>query len=136
MEQAEIRSPHADKNDWVAYIDEIVVDNNPDKRFSTDKYALTYDKDAVRTRKDRSLNSVGLTSSGVNYTSAANTDKVYTDNTTVSVFSAKAGAQVQPLYFPTTVADEVNGVSTGNAPSAIAAPLESVARNCAVPAEG
>ena len=94
----DVRSPHADKNDWVAYIDEIVVDNNPDKRFSTDKYALTYDKDAARTRKDRSLNSVGLTSAGVNYTSAANTDKVYTDNTTVSVFSAKAGAQVQPTF--------------------------------------
>ena len=94
----DVRSPHADQNDWVAYFDEIVVDNNPDKRFSTDKYALTYDKDAVRTRKDRSLNSVGLTSAGVNYTSAANTGKVYTDNTTVSVFSAKAGAQVQPTF--------------------------------------
>ena len=94
----DVRSPHADKNDWVAYIDEIVVDNNPDKRFSTDKYALTYDKDAVRTRKDRALNSVGLTSGGVSYTSASNSDKVYTDNTTVSVFSAKAGTQVQPTF--------------------------------------
>ena len=94
----DVRSPHADNADWVAYFDEIVVDNNPDKRFSTDKYALTYDKDAARTRKDRSLNSVGLTSDGVNYTSAANTGKVYTDNTTISVFSAKAGAQVQPTF--------------------------------------
>ena len=94
----DVRSPHADQNDWVAYFDEIVVDNNPDKRFSTDKYALTYDKDAARTRKDRSLNSVGLTSAGVNYTSAANTGKVYTDNTTLSVFSAKAGTQVQPTF--------------------------------------
>lgn len=94
----DVRSPHADKADWIAYFDEIVIDNNPDKRFSTDKYALTYDKDAVRTRKDRSLNSVGLTSSGVSYTSAANTSKVYTDNTTVSVFSAKAGTQVQPTF--------------------------------------
>ena len=94
----DVRSPHADNADWVAYFDEIVVDNNPDKRFSTDKYALTYDKDATKTRKDRSLNSVGLTSDGVNYTSAANTDKVYTDNTTISVFSAKAGAQVQPTF--------------------------------------
>ncbi|MBQ2807862.1 MAG: hypothetical protein IJF06_02035 [Bacteroidaceae bacterium] len=94
----DVRSPHADNADWVAYFDEIVVDNNPDKRFSTDKYALTYDKDAARTRKDRSLNSVGLTSDGVNYTSAANTSKVYTDNTTISVFSAKAGAQVQPTF--------------------------------------
>lgn len=94
----DVRSPHADATDWVAYFDEIVVDNNPDKRFSTDKYALTYDKDAARTRKDRSLNSVGLTSGGVNYTSVANTAKVYTDNTTMSVFSAQAGAQVQPTF--------------------------------------
>lgn len=94
----DVRSPHADNADWVAYIDEIVVDNNPDKRFSTDKYALTNDKDAIRTRKDRSLNSVGLASAGVNYTSSANTGKVYTDNTTVSVFSAKAGTQVQPTF--------------------------------------
>lgn len=94
----DVRSPHADKADWVAYIDEIVIDNDPNKRFSTDKYALTYDKDANRTRKDRSLNSVGLTSAGVNYTSAANTGKVYTDNTTISVFSAKAGTQVQPTF--------------------------------------
>ncbi|MBR6691991.1 MAG: glycoside hydrolase family 16 protein, partial [Bacteroidaceae bacterium] len=94
----DVRSPHADNAEWVAYFDEIVVDNNPDKRFSTDKYALTNDKDAIRTRKDRSLNSVGLTSSGVSYTSAANTGKVYTDNTTLSVFSAKAGTQVQPTF--------------------------------------
>lgn len=94
----DVRSPHADQNDWVAYFDEIIVDNNPDKRFSTDKYALTYDKDAARTRGDRSLNSVGLTSAGVSYTSAANTGKVYTDNTTLSVFSAKAGTQVQPTF--------------------------------------
>ena len=94
----DVRSPHADNADWVAYFDEIVVDNNPDKRFSTDKYALTYGKDATRTRKDRSLNSVGLTSGGVNYTSAANTGMVYTDNTTSSVFSAKAGAKVQPTF--------------------------------------
>lgn len=94
----DVRSPHADDADWVAYFDEIVVDNNPDKRFSTDKYALTYDKDAIRTRNDRSLNSVGLTSGGVSYTSASNSEKVYTDNTTVSVFSAKAGTQVQPTF--------------------------------------
>ncbi|MBQ8337231.1 MAG: hypothetical protein IJY44_06855 [Bacteroidaceae bacterium] len=94
----DVRSPHADTEDWVAYFDEIVIDNVPDKRFSTEKYALTYSEDAKTTRKDRSLNSVGLTSAGVSYTSAANAGKVYTDNTTLSVFSAKAGAQVQPTF--------------------------------------
>lgn len=94
----DVRSPHADTSDWVAYFDEIVIDNNPDKRFSTDKYTLTYDKDATTTRTDRSINSVGLVSSGVTYTSTATSGKVYTDNTTVSVFSAKAGTQVQPTF--------------------------------------
>ena len=94
----DVRSPHADNADWVAYFDEIVIDNNPEKRFSTDKYALTYDKDATTTRKDRSLNSVGLVSSGVTYTSTATSGKVYTDNTMVSIFSAKAGTQVQPTF--------------------------------------
>ena len=94
----DVRSPHADKADWVAYFDEIVIDNNPDKRFSTDKYALTYDKDATMTRNDRSLNSVSLVSSGITYTSTAASKKVYTDNTLVSVFSAKAGTTVQPKF--------------------------------------
>ena len=94
----DVRSPHADAVDWVAYFDEIVIDNNPDKRFSTDKYALTFDKDATTTRTDRSINSVSLVSSGVTYSSTPVSGKVYTDNTLVSVFSAKAGTTVQPKF--------------------------------------
>lgn len=94
----DVRSPHADAADWYAYIDEIVIDNTPDKRFSTDKYALTYEKDAATTRNDRKLNSVGLTSADVSYSSAAINGKVYSDNTAKSVFSAKAGTEVQPTF--------------------------------------
>ena len=94
----DVRSPHADANDWYAYFDEIVIDNNPDKRFTTDKYALTYDKDAASTRTDRKLNSVGLTTSAGNYTSPGAQGKVYADNTTLGVFSAKAGEEVQPTF--------------------------------------
>ncbi len=93
----DVRSPHADAADWYAYFDEIVVDNNPEKRFSTDKYALTYEKDADHTRNDRKLNGVGLNSTFGEQTSAA-TNKVYSDNTTLSVFSAKAGEEVQPTF--------------------------------------
>ncbi len=31
----DLRSPHADVSDWVAYFDEILVDGTPDKRFDT-----------------------------------------------------------------------------------------------------
>ena len=94
----DVRSPHADTQDWYAYFDEIVIDNNPDKRFSTDKYALTFDKDVNATRSDRSLNSVGLTAAGATNVSPGTKGKVYTDNTTLGVFSAKAGEQVQPTF--------------------------------------
>ena len=94
----DVRSPHADESDWVAYFDEIIIDNTPDKRFSTEKYALTYGDDANSTRTDRKLNSVGLNAGGKSYSATARGGKVYTDNTTTNVFSVTAGAQVQPTF--------------------------------------
>ena len=94
----DVRTPDEDAADWVAYFDEIVVDNNPNKRFSTEQYALTYDKEAAISRGDRSLNKVGLTVGDKTYESAARSKKYYSDNTTTSVFSAKAGDQVQPTF--------------------------------------
>ena len=94
----DVRTPQADAADWVAYFDEIVVDNNPDKRFSTEQYALTYEKEAAMNRTDRSLNKVGLTVGDKTYESAARSKKYYSDNTTTSVFSAKAGDEVQPTF--------------------------------------
>ena len=94
----DVRTPHEDETDWVAYFDEIVVDSNPDKRFSTEQYALTYDEEAAISRTDRALNKVGLTSGGKTYESTARSHKFYSNNTTTSVFSAKAGAEVQPTF--------------------------------------
>ena len=94
----DVRTPDEDASDWVAYFDEIVVDGNPDKRFSTEQYALTYDKEAAMNRGDRAINKVGLTVGGKSYEAAARSKKYYTDNTTTCVFSAKAGSEVQPTF--------------------------------------
>ncbi len=94
----DVRSPHADEADWVAYFDEIVIDNNPDKRFSAEEYALTYDEEVNMSRNDRHLNVVGLTVGDKSYSSTARSKKLYTNNTTNSVFSATAGAEVQPTF--------------------------------------
>ena len=94
----DVRSPHADEADWVAYFDEIVIDNNPDKRFSIEEYALTYDEETATSRNDRALNHVGLTVNGTTYQSTTKSKKVYSNNTTTSVFSATAGSQVQPTF--------------------------------------
>lgn len=94
----DVRSPHADESDWVAYFDQIVVDDNPDKRFSTDKYALNFDKDAKHTRGDRNVNGVGLTVDGKAQTVTCQDKVMYTDGVTLDAFSAKAGQQVQPTF--------------------------------------
>ncbi|MBR4312838.1 MAG: hypothetical protein IKT86_05815 [Bacteroidaceae bacterium] len=94
----DVRTPDEDVADWVAYFDEIVVDNNPNKRFSTEQYALTYDKEAAMTRDDRAINSVGLSVGDKSYSSPGPNKKFYANNTTKSVFSAMAGAEVQPTF--------------------------------------
>ena len=94
----DVRSPHADESDWAAYFDEIVVDNNPEKRFSIEEYALAFDEEAGQTRGDRHLNGTGLTVGNKSYSSTARSKKFYTNNTTSSVFSATAGAEVQPTF--------------------------------------
>lgn len=94
----DVRSPHADAADWVAYFDEIVVDDNPSKRFSTDKYAVDFNKEAVPTRTDRSLQGVGLTVDGKAQTATLSGKLVYDDRVADAVFSAKAGQQVKPTF--------------------------------------
>ena len=95
----DVRSPHADESDWVAYFDQIVVDGNPNKRFTTQEYALSVDEEATISRGDRYLNEVGLTVNGKTYKSTTRGNKkFYTNNTTNSVFSATAGTSVQPTF--------------------------------------
>ena len=94
----DLRSPHADAADWVAYIDEIVIDNNPEKRFTTDKYAIDFDPKAAPVRTDRSLAKVGLTADGSTKTLAMNTKLVYNDKVAQTVFPATAGSVVTPTF--------------------------------------
>ena len=94
----DLRSPHADAADWVAYFDEIVIDNNPEKRFTTDKYALDFDPKATPMRTDRSLAKVGLTVAGSNKAIDLSNKLVYNDKMTQAVFSATAGTEVTPTF--------------------------------------
>ncbi len=94
----DLRSPHADAADWVAYFDEIVIDNNPEKRFTTDKYALDFNPNATPTRTDRSLAKVGLTADGSTKTLALSTKLVYNDKVAQTVFPATAGSVATPTF--------------------------------------
>ncbi|MDE5560908.1 MAG: hypothetical protein K2J00_03755 [Bacteroidaceae bacterium] len=94
----DLRSPHADDADWVSYFDDIVVDNNPEKRFTTDKYAVNFDKETTPTRTDRSFTGVGLTVNGKAQTVTGKGKYVYNESVCTDVFSAKAGQEVQPTF--------------------------------------
>ncbi len=90
----DVRSAHEDQSDWIAYFDEIVIDESADKRFSTDKYAVSFDKDAAITRTDRYLNGVGLGTQSV----TGIKDHFYNDCTKTTVFGATPGEKVQPKF--------------------------------------
>ena len=94
----DLRSPHADASDWVAYFDEIVVDNNPEKRFTTDKYALNFPAEQAYTRSDRHLDAVGLEVGGKTVNASLNTRMVYNNKVSEAVFSATAGSSVKPKF--------------------------------------
>lgn len=93
----DVSSPSTDMQNWAAYFDEIVVDNNPAKRFSTDKYAISFDKDALVTRTDRHLDGIGLTEAGGSLQSVSGLSKYfYNDVTKTALFSATAGKKITP----------------------------------------
>ena len=94
----DLRSPHADAADWVAYFDEIVIDNNPEKRFTTDKYALEFNPEAAPVRSDRGITKVGLNADGANKTASVSNKLVYNDKTSVTVFPAAPGTQATPTF--------------------------------------
>ncbi|MBR4161093.1 MAG: hypothetical protein IKT87_05390 [Bacteroidaceae bacterium] len=94
----DVRSPHADASDWVAYFDEIVIDNNPEKRFTTDKYAISFDPEHAPSRSDRSFVGVGLKVGGATQSASVTNKLVYKNNITQTVFSATAGESVQPTF--------------------------------------
>lgn len=94
----DVRSPHADASDWVAYFDNIVVDKVADKRFNSDKYAVTYDAETKITRNDRNLNKVGITVDGKTTEFRRTNKSAYNDFTADSLFSVKVGQSVRPTF--------------------------------------
>ena len=90
----DVRSPHADSEDFVCYFDNIEINEDSNKRFSTDKYPLNIAKDQKSTRTDRAVNAVKLG------TQSVSNDKtyVYNDYTKTSMFNATAGQTLSPSF--------------------------------------
>ncbi len=96
-------SPHNLDNDFVAYIDEIVINNSSSPRVSYETYPVNFDKSSLINREqynnDRYTNSIGFNSpSGGNQSLSVNqeTSKLVYNEIINSAFLAKAGETVTP----------------------------------------
>ncbi len=91
----DLDSPHNRTSDFVAYIDEVEVNNSASPRFTLSTYPINFDKTQTYTRTDRQLTSIAVTgSSDGNQTVSPGTATVYRDLTQQKFISAKAGDEL------------------------------------------
>lgn len=91
----DLASPHLRTSDFVAYFDNIEVNDNPRTRIMTSFYPVNFDADQKPTRTDRSLNSASFTISGEKAQNVnVNKTKVYSNQTETATITARPGSTV------------------------------------------
>ncbi|MBR5918481.1 MAG: glycoside hydrolase family 16 protein [Prevotella sp.] len=96
----ECESPHNRTEDFIAYIDQIVVNNSSTPLVSYDEYPTNFDKESTKaTRDDRGILSVALQGvKTLSITSSPSTsDPVYRDRMDAT-FPVKPGQSVKPVF--------------------------------------
>lgn len=89
----DLRTPEPDEEDFACYIDQIEINDSPKPRFSTELYAVNFDKDMEAIRTDRYVTAIGLgTQERKGFTTT-----VYKDQMN-DAFSAKPGQTVIPKF--------------------------------------
>ena len=91
----DLASPHLRTTDFVAYIDDIEVSDNPRPRFQLVNYPINFDAGQVPTRTDRSLSKLTFVSTGeINSVVNVPTATVYNNLTEETTIKAKPGGTV------------------------------------------
>ncbi len=86
--------------DFVCYIDQIEINNQPAPRFSTECYAVSFDRNTAVTRSDRHLNGITLQGGTYGLQSWSGLEKfIYNDGAQQGrVFHAQAGDRLTPAF--------------------------------------
>ena len=89
-----------DGEDFMAYIDNITVNNSAIPRVAAGDYALNFSDDADMTRSDRHLDGISFNANGVTSSTTTPTcsSKVYADLTSQFTVSVKPGDRVNITY--------------------------------------
>lgn len=91
----DLASPHLRMSDFVAYIDDIVVNDNPKPRFQIVNYPLNFDATMAATRTDRALSRLSISSTGeVPRSVTIPTTTVYDNLTEQTMVKGKPGGTV------------------------------------------
>ncbi len=97
----DLASPHNRKSDFLFYIDEIDLSNDPTPRFTSTYYAINYDEAQVQDRGDRNLTSISFQAAGQKAQTLdvkqGDSRKLYTKLLNKS-FTAKAGQKITPTF--------------------------------------
>jgi hypothetical protein len=89
----DLASPHLRTSDFVAYIDDIELNDTSRPRYQVINYPLNFDSNQAPTRTDRSLTKLTFTSEGVKDVTVP-TATVYNNLTENAMVFAKAGSEV------------------------------------------
>ena len=90
----DLASPHLRTSDFVAYIDDIELNDSPRPRYQIINYPLNFDTDQKPTRTDRALTKLTFTGEGAAKDVAVPTTTVYNNLTESAMVYAKAGTEV------------------------------------------
>lgn len=91
----DLASPHLRTSDFVAYFDDIEVNDNPKPRIMTSFYPVNFDADQKPTRTDRALNSVTIKATGEKtQTVSIDKTKVYNNQVETKTITARPGSTV------------------------------------------
>jgi len=96
----DLESRHDMAEDFIAYIDQIVVNDSPATATQRDDYPTNFDKaSTVYTRTDRGLTAVKLQAQSLTVASSITTSlPVYQDFTSQKTFNVKPGQTVTPAF--------------------------------------
>ena len=89
----DLASPHLRTSDFVAYIDDIELNDSPRPRYQVINYPLNFDSNQKPTRTDRALTKLTFTGEGVKDVTVPTTT-VYNNLTETAMVFAKAGSDV------------------------------------------
>ena len=91
----DLASPHLRTSDFVAYFDDIEVNDNPKARIMTSFYPVNFDADQKPTRTDRALNSITIKATGEKtQTISIDKTKVYNNQVETKTITARPGSTV------------------------------------------